>query len=683
MTETNRVAATLGDSKILEAGIADVSRVRERTRRHRLVRAALAFAAADGFLIFRYLTRNPIRFPHLGSDAATWLPGVILVALLGIVLVVPMIMSSRSPHLLVRPEHIEVGLTDLKGLDGQVEEVIRSLNVFLGYATFRDVLGGNPRRGILFEGPPGTGKTFMAKAMAKQAGVPFLFVSAPAFQSMFYGMTAVKIRAFFRALRKAARKNGGAIGFIEEIDAIGAARGGLNMSPRPERTERSERMEINHTLSEGTSGVVNELLIQMQSFDQPRFIDKLRDRVFRWIEGYLPPGRAMKASKPSYNNILLIAATNRADALDPALMRPGRFDRRLYFDLPTKQGRRDLIDFFLQRKAHDAELDDELVRDRLAQDTFGYTPVMIEHLLDEALLVALKDGRDGMSLSDVYQAKLTEEIGLAQPHPYTEDERRAVAIHEAGHATAAYILGKTRRLEVLSIIKRRSSLGLLAHTEIEERFTQTRSELEAQVAIALGGMVAEEIYLGESGTGPGADLAQATQMAAAMVGALGMAGSLISYEAISEGPVNARNLTGRVLGLQETRDRVEQLLGREKDRVAGVLAENRDILEALRDALLARDELVGEEIVQVIRRALDQREKRLAALTAAAGAGEVRRPVVRAPVPAAAPAAAGNGGNGSTDRGPTRGPNGGAPGKDDGSDPVIVLTSEPVDPGRA
>src|SRR5437763_5294171 len=148
-------------------------------------------------------------------------------------------------------------------------------------------------------------------------------------------------------------------------------------------------MEINHTLSEGTSGVVNELLIQMQSFDQPRFIDKLRDRVFRWIEGYLPPGRAMKASKPSYNNILLIAATNRADALDPALMRPGRFDRRLYFDLPTKQGRRDLIDFFLQRKAHHEQLDDETTRDELAHDTLGYTPVMIEHLFDEAILVAL------------------------------------------------------------------------------------------------------------------------------------------------------------------------------------------------------------------------------------------------------------------------------------------------------
>src|SRR5207342_3445000 len=134
------------------------------------------------------------------------------------------------PHITIHPEQVEFGLTEIQGLDGQVDEVGRTLDVFMGYATFRDELGGNPRRGMLFEGPPGTGKTYLAKAMAKQAGVPFLFTSAPAFQSMWYGMSSMRVRSFFRRLRKLARKEGGAIGFIEEIDAIGGDRGNISSS---------------------------------------------------------------------------------------------------------------------------------------------------------------------------------------------------------------------------------------------------------------------------------------------------------------------------------------------------------------------------------------------------------------------------------------------------------------------
>ena len=158
-------------------------------------------------------------------------PLLILIPVL-LMVALPLI-NGRSPHITVYPEQVEVGLTEIKGLDTQVDEVVRSLDVFLGYATFRDELGGTPRRGILFEGRPGTGKTYLAKAMAKQAGVPFLFISAPAFQSMWQGMTAYRIRSFFKALRKAARKEGGAIGFIEEIDAIGMSRGGWRQRRRP------------------------------------------------------------------------------------------------------------------------------------------------------------------------------------------------------------------------------------------------------------------------------------------------------------------------------------------------------------------------------------------------------------------------------------------------------------------
>jgi ATP-dependent Zn protease len=325
------------------------------------------------------------------------------------------------------------------------------------------------------------------------------------------------------------------------------------------------------------------------------------------VNAYLPADRQLHSLRPAYNNILLIAATNRADQLDPALLRPGRFDRRLYFDLPTKQGRAELIDFFMDRKSHHEQLDDPSVRERLAHDTFGYTPVMIEHLFDESILVALRDGRREMNMDDVYEAKLTDEIGIKQPVVYTEGDRSAVSIHEAGHATVAYFMGKDRRLEVLSIIKRRGSLGLLAHSDEEERLTRTRSELENGIAIALGGLAAEELCFGESGTGPGADLAHATQLAAQMVGSFGMAGSLISYDAVSDGPLSRSNLVGKVLANLETKQKVEDILNGQRERVAAVLAANRDVHAALVAALLERDELVRDEILEVIEKAVANR----------------------------------------------------------------------------
>ncbi|MGZ4109903.1 MAG: AAA family ATPase [Actinomycetota bacterium] len=603
MKREHSTAAVLGGSKLLQAGKADVFRIRERTRRKRLWKVFGTFAVVDGYLWYRYLTDNPLRLPTLGPEWVIWAPIGVLFLLIVLMMAMPLF-SGRSPHMIVRPEQIEVGLSDVKGLDTQADEVQRTLDVFLGYATFRDELGGNPRRGILFEGPPGTGKTYLAKAMAKQAGVPFLFISAPAFQSMWFGMTGARIRSFFKELRKLARKEGGAIGFIEEIDAIGGDRGGLNgATPAPDGLGRS----VSSFLGPGSSGMVNELLIQMQSFDQPQRKSRVIARMAEMINSLLPPEHRISTGKPPYNNILLIAATNRADQLDTALLRPGRFDRRLYFDLPTKQARRDLIDFFLERKAHHQQLDEDSVRERLAHDSFGYTPVMIEHLFDESLLVALRDGRREMNIDDVYEAKLTDEIGIKQPVIYTDEERTTIATHEAGHATVAHFLGKGRRLEVLSIIKRRQSLGLLAHGDEEERWTRSRTEIEAQIAIALGGLVSEEQFLGESGTGPASDLAAATAVAAQMVGSFGMAGSLISYDAIAEGAIGSRNLVGKVLGDKDGKQRVEDILAEQKQHVIALLDEHQDVVFALRDALIQRDELVGDEIRAVIEKTIAAR----------------------------------------------------------------------------
>ena len=614
MTEKHQssgIAALLEGSVILNQGRADVFRQRARTRRRKVIRALIVVVGLDLYLFWRLASHNPLRFPNLPANWVVYLPVLLLIGAIVLMLLMPLF-SGKSPHITVHPEQVEIGLTDIRGLDGQVDEVMRSLDVFLGYATFRDELGGTPRRGILFEGPPGTGKTYLAKAMAKQAGVPFMFISAPAFQSMWFGMTGSRIRSYFKALRKAARKEGGAIGFIEEIDAIGMSRDALAMSPvsgsvaaAPESTGMGRL--VSPMISSGNGGMVNELLIQMQSFDQPPARSRFKGRMIAWVNSYLPPHRRLPPAKPTYNNILLIAATNRADSLDQALLRPGRFDRRLYFDLPTKQGRRDLIDFFLDRKSHDPELDDPAERERLAHDTFGYTPVMLEHLFDESLLVALRDRRRSMSRSDVYEAKLTDEIGIKQPVIYTDGDREAVATHEGGHATGAHFLGKGRRLEVLSIIKRRGSLGLLAHGDEEERFTRSRSEIEAGIAIALGGLVAEELCLGESGTGPASDLAHATGLAAQMVGSFGMAGSLISFDAVAEGAISRTNLVAKVLADAEGKQRVEDILEGQRVRVREVLEENRDVHGALRDALIERDELVGDEIRVVIEKALANR----------------------------------------------------------------------------
>jgi ATP-dependent Zn protease len=602
--KTNRsTAAILHGSEVLKQGRADVFKIRERTRRRRLWRLIFILGLVDGYLWYRFLTDNPIRLPSLGSDWVIWLPFLLLLLLFPLMLLLPML-SGRSPHLVVHPEEIDVGLDEVRGLDTQVDEVTRTLDVFLGYRTFRNELGGNPRRGILFEGPPGTGKTYLAKAMAKQAGVPFLFTSAPAFQSMWYGMSGMRVRSFFKRLRKLALKEGGAIGFIEEIDAIGGDRGSLAASPDGTGLARV----ASHFGVAGGSGIVNELLIQLQSFDQPPWRMRVKSRMIEWVNGYRAPDRRIRTAKPAYHNILLIAATNRADVLDPALMRPGRFDRRLYFDVPTKNARRELVDLFLERKAHHAQLDEDDARERLAHDTFGYTPVMIEHLFDEALLVALRNGRRQMNVDDVYEAKLTEELGFKQPVIYTESDRVSVATHEAGHATVAYFLGRGRRLEVLSIIKRRESLGLLAHGDEEERFTRSRTELEAAIAIALGGLLAEEIFFGESGTGPASDLQHATTLAAQMVGSFGMAGSLISFDAIAEGPIGSKNLVGKVLGDAEGKERVEEILTAQRERVAALLEENRDVVIALRDSLIARDELVGDEILQIVEIALSARD---------------------------------------------------------------------------
>jgi ATP-dependent Zn protease len=579
----------------------DVAKTRERQRQRRLKRVAWVLGPAVAWLWLRIATGNPVSpgLPHLGADAMIWLPAVAIIGLLAVILVVPMLANARSPHVTYLPEQIDIEFSDVKGLGPVVAEVQHTLEVFLNHKRFTTEMGGTPRRGVLFEGPPGTGKTHVAKVMAKEAGVPFLFVSSTSFQSMWYGMTARRIKAYFRQLRKTARREGGAIGFIEEFDAIGTKRGGMGSGFS---ATAAGATTVNATMSEGVGGVVNELLVQMQSFDDPpfptRFGNWIRDRANR----FLPSHRQFRASVAPHANILLIGATNRADSLDPALLRPGRFDRILHFDVPGLRARRELVDYFLTTKRHEPSLDDDDARDDIAAVTMGYSPAALERLFDEALGVALRSGRKALTPDDVRKARFEVEIGLPQPVEYPHEEKATIAVHESGHAVVAYLVGKGRKLEVLSIIKRRDALGLLAHSDEEERFTQRHSEMRAMVEIALGGMVAEELFFGESGTGPSGDLAAATTVVADMVGSFGLGDSLISLRAADPGLAGG-NLTARVLADDKARQAADRILDDAKAHVTGLLTRYRYLVEALRNALLEREELIEGEILNVIRAA--------------------------------------------------------------------------------
>jgi cell division protease FtsH len=624
-------------------GQADVGESRERLRRRRLMTLIAWCSPIAAFLwwrIFRDDAVNIFQMPHID-----WLVMAPVLFFLVLILLIggQFALSGRSPHVVVRPEQLDVRLKDVVGIDVVKDEVIRSLQLFLSHARFAREMGGRPRRGLLFEGGPGTGKTYTAKALAAEAGVPFLFATATSFQSSFQGATQRKVRMFFRALRKAARKNGGAVGFIDEFDAIGMARQGHAMAPAPTVASSLmgcgglEGLPMSAATSPGmiaspfTGGsdlqmAVNELLVQMQSFEEPPTRDKVIGRLVGIVNLLLPSHRQLRGPSSAPANILLIASTNRADSLDPALLRPGRFAQRLSFELPAKSGRRQLIDHFLARKAHSPDLDTDERRDALAAVTQGYSPAMLEGLLDEALIQAVQENRPRMHWRDVERARMQVEVGLGQPVDYTAHERALIATHEAGHATVAWLVAPQRRLEILTIVKRRGALGLLAHGDREDVYTRSRAEMTALIQIAMGGQVAEELFFHDVSTGPSSDLLYATNIAAQMVGACGMSDTLVSLAAVQNSGFSDTNLVGRVLGDSSGRGRTEELLQRQKLVVRGLLENNQHLVSALRDALVERHELIGREITDVLEAALAAGPDNVIDLRGVSGAAVVDPP---------------------------------------------------------
>jgi ATP-dependent Zn protease len=580
-----------------------------------------------------------------------------------------------------------VKLDDVRGQNEAKEEVRRVVNLWQSGEAFEQA-GGRRERGLLFLGAPGTGKTMLAKAIATGFNSPIVTIPGSGFAQTFIGMDVIIVRWMARKAKKLARKWGGqCIVFIDEIDAVGTRRrtlgGGVpGMSPKPltfhdlcffgpngalnasedlilESRAWRERVFAARKPDPPKGGIVsqggafpgmfggggglalNQLLVVMDGIDNPPFFSRmLTNRINTLLDAiYVVPRRLgpiplrLPHTKPSGSQIYFVGATNvPMEMLDPALTRPGRMGRHVWFRTPTKHDRLDIFDLYLGKVAHEEDLDTEKRRDELARVTNGYSPAMIEQVCSMALTLAHHDGRLAFGWDDIVEALTTVESGTAIGTEYVPDETRAVAIHEAGHAAAAHVYMKGAESTRLSIKRRGAALGHHQAREKEERFSAWRSEEIAQLIWALGAMAAERVFYGENTTGVGGDVQSATARAAWMVGACGMAPEQIELNGAGNGRVTKKTLDERraaiakrleligtqimnrtgdggplghdplsgVLNDRDKRSLAAQLLGQAYVTAHAFVAENKPAVEKIADTLAERRELFGDELVEIL-----------------------------------------------------------------------------------
>lgn len=535
-------------------------------------------------------TEDAIR--NIPTLVGSVLPMVLLAGFLILVMVLQFVaifwFLSRGRTYVIYPKEYDVTWDDVRGQKPVVESVQEVVKLFRGFREFKK-LGGYPPHGILFEGPPGTGKTLMAKAVAGTVGVPFIYTPATGFANMFLGVGNLRVALLFRKAKKFARKYDGAVIFIDEIDAVGA-RGGVSTRMSDETPRGIWRFVVpgGGGGMGGGMGIINELLVQMDGLIMPRGFKRHFRRLF-----HLPP------KVPSYN-ILIIGATNRAEALDPALLRAGRFDRKIHVGLPDKEGRKDIITYYLAKVPHEG-----IDLDKFAQSTIGFSPAAIKNIINEGLILSLQDGREALTWGDIWNAKLIEEIGLKQHVSYTQTEKVMTAVHEAGHAVASRELqSKDKQIQVISIIKREESLGIVHTVNIEERFSATKEEILDQIKVSLAGMAAEEIWFGTSTTGPSSDLQWTTLLALNYVARYGMGRRLLSYAVL---PTTwDGNFYSQAMGDREIKEEVDAILKQCKADVTSLLKKRRFAVELIRDELLEKDELVGDQLELLMNRISDE-----------------------------------------------------------------------------
>ncbi len=457
---------------------------------------------------------------------------------------------GRSRHRMTTKEHTNVTFADVAGIEEAKEEVYEVVEFLKNPKRFQR-LGGRIPRGVLLIGEPGCGKTLLAKAIAGEADVPFFSISGSDFVEMFVGVGASRVRDLFRQ----AKENSPCIVFLDEIDAVGRRRGlGFNGGGHDEREQ-----------------TLNAILVEMDGFE-------------------------------SNDQVIVIAATNRADVLDPALVRPGRFDRQVYVPLPDVKGRFEILRVHARKVKIQTPVDTKL--QRLARATPMFSGADLAAIINESALLATLAGKDAIDMDDLEEARDKVRWGRAKRSRVVEEkDREMTAYHEAGHAVVQTLLKDADPVHKVSIIPRGPYGGATFSLPEKDRQNYNRSHVEATLRVLCAGRLAEELVGHDTNSGAAADIRQATMMARHMVAEWGMS-DRVGFVYCGDEPLSTRTALDFSLGGKELSPRTAEIIDEETKRIIDeayadtrrILAENRDKLEAVARALLKYETLDGEEV---------------------------------------------------------------------------------------